>query len=172
MLKKVWYLFLVLLIWLWIFYLDFFLYKDLKSQTEIDWYLQWKYEFIWLNIKKNLLVKKDTQFDSFIVKNDVDIPINKLLFYQKEYWKIPNITCDDYTKLKLQRNYIIEPTYEDKANILKLANSNSSNDPSKLIKNDVNDTSKSWDNAKKKTSNKKSNQSNTSHQSNQSQKTQ
>lgn len=168
MLKKVWYLFLVLLLWLWIFYLDFFFYKDLTSQTEIEWYLQWNYEFIWMNIKKNLLVKKDIQFDPFLVKNDVDIPINKLLFYQKEYWKIPNITCDDYTKLKLQRNYIIEPTYEDKANILKLANSNSSNDPSKLIKNDVNDTSKSWDNAnsKKKTSKK------TNNHSNQSQKTQ
>lgn len=167
MLKKVWYLFLVLLLWLWIFYLDFFFYKDLTSQTEIEWYLQWNYEFIWMSIKKNLLVKKDIQFDPFLVKNDVDIPINKLLFYQKEYWKIPNITCDDYTKLKLQRNYIIEPTYEDKANILKLANSNSSNDPSKLIKNDVNDTSKSWDNATKKKTSKKTN-----NHANQSQKTQ
>lgn len=125
MIKKILYLFLALFVWLWIFYLDFFMYKDIDSKSDIESYLQWNYDIFWLiSFKKNLLTKSWIEFDSFTQKTNVDIPIQKLLFYQKEYWKIPNISCDDYQKLKLQRNYIIEPTYEDKANLLKAKNNN------------------------------------------------
>lgn len=125
MIKKFLYLFVALFVWLWIFYLDFYMYKDINSKSEIENYLNWEYNVFWiLKFKKNLLTKNWIEFDNFTQKTTVDIPIQKLLFYQKEYWKIPNITCDDYQKLKLQRNYIVEPTYEDKANLLKLNNNN------------------------------------------------
>ena len=125
MIKKILYLFLALFVWLWIFYLDFFMYKDIDSKSDIESYLQWNYDIFWIiSFKKNLLTKSWMEFDSFTQKTNVDIPIQKLLFYQKEYWKIPNISCDDYQKLKLQRNYIIEPTYEDKSNLLKSKNNN------------------------------------------------
>ncbi len=128
MIKKILYLFLALLVWLWIFYLDFFMYKDIDSKSDIESYLQWNYDIFWLiKFKKNLLTKSWMEFDSFTQKTNVDIPIQKLLFYQKEYWKIPNISCDDYQKLKLQRNYIIEPTYEDKSNLLKSKNNQEDN---------------------------------------------
>lgn len=128
MIKKILYLFLALFVWLWIFYLDFFMYKDIDSKSDIESYLQWNYDIFWLiSFKKNLLTKSWMEFDSFTQKTNVDIPIQKLLFYQKEYWKIPNISCDDYQKLKLQRNYIIEPTYEDKSNLLKSKNNQEDN---------------------------------------------
>lgn len=128
MIKKILYLFLALFVWLWIFYLDFFMYKDIDSKSDIESYLQWNYDIFWLiKFKKNLLTKSWIEFDSFTQKTNVDIPIQKLLFYQKEYWKIPNISCDDYQKLKLQRNYIIEPTYEDKSNLLKSKNNQEDN---------------------------------------------
>ncbi len=118
-LKKWLILLLILALWCWFFYADFYFYKDLSTKSEIEDYLNWSHDIYWLfSFKKNFLTTSDQTFDSFIIKNDVEIPIQKLLYYQNEYWKIPNITCDSYTKVKLQRNYIVEPTYEDKQALL------------------------------------------------------
>lgn len=66
------------------------------------------------DIPKSLLADSRLVLDKKVNKNVVDIPVNKLKFYQDQYQRIPNVICDEYNELKLQRNYQMNiSTYEN-----------------------------------------------------------
>jgi hypothetical protein len=66
------------------------------------------------DMPKNLLADSRLVLDKKVNQKVVDIPVNKLKFYQDQYQGIPNVICDEYNELKLQRNYQMNiSTYEN-----------------------------------------------------------
>lgn len=78
-------------------------------------YLTDKHKLLWMvEVPKALIKDKRLVIDWQIKPESVDIPVNKLKFYQDQYQMIPNVICDEYNELNLERNYQIKlSTYEN-----------------------------------------------------------
>lgn len=93
---------------------DAYLASTLKEENALN--IQKESMSVWgmFNLPKNLLADARMVLDTKVNKEIVDIPVNKLKFFQDQYQRIPNVICDEYNELKLQRNYQMNiSTYEN-----------------------------------------------------------
>lgn len=104
----------LIVLWLGVFAGDAYLASTFKEADALNIETE-KMNVAWLfDIPKSLLADSRLVLDKKVNKNVVDIPVNKLKFYQDQYQRIPNVICDEYNELKLQRNYQMNiSTYEN-----------------------------------------------------------
>ena len=111
---KLIFLFLLFLVGIGVFAWDYFLTKA-ETWKEVFQYMTAKHTLLWMvDIPKAVLKDDRLVLDKEIKLNEVQIPINKLKFYQDQYQMIPNVVCDEYSELQLERNYqLMLSTYEN-----------------------------------------------------------
>lgn len=104
----------VIIVGLGVFAWDAYLASTLKEADALNIQTE-KMNVAWLfDMPKNLLADARMELDKKVNQNVVDIPVNKLKFFQDQYQSIPNVICDEYNELKLQRNYQMNiSTYEN-----------------------------------------------------------
>ena len=104
----------LIVLWLGVFAGDAYLASTFKEADALNIETE-KMNVAWLfDMPKSLLADSRLVLDKKVNKNVVDIPVNKLKFYQDQYQRIPNVICDEYNELKLQRNYQMNiSTYEN-----------------------------------------------------------
>lgn len=104
----------LIVLWLGVFAGDAYMASTFKEADALNIETE-KMNVAWLfDIPKSLLADSRLVLDKKVNKNVVDIPVNKLKFYQDQYQRIPNVICDEYNELKLQRNYQMNiSTYEN-----------------------------------------------------------
>lgn len=104
----------VMLLGLWVFAGDAYIASTFKEADALKISTE-KMSVAWLfDMPKNLLADSRLVLDKKVNQKVVDIPVNKLKFFQDQYQRIPNVICDEYNELKLQRNYQMNiSTYEN-----------------------------------------------------------
>ena len=104
----------LIVVWLGVFAGDAYMASTFKEADALNIETE-KMNVAWLfDMPKSLLADSRLVLDKKVNKNVVDIPVNKLKFYQDQYQRIPNVICDEYNELKLQRNYQMNiSTYEN-----------------------------------------------------------
>ena len=104
----------LIVLWLGVFAGDAYMASTFKEADALNIETE-KMNVAWLfDMPKSLLADSRLVLDKKVNKNVVDIPVNKLKFYQDQYQRIPNVICDEYNELKLQRNYQMNiSTYEN-----------------------------------------------------------
>lgn len=104
----------LIVLWLGVFAGDAYMASTLKEADALNLETEKMNVAGLFDMPKNLLADSRLVLDKKVNQKVVDIPVNKLKFYQDQYQGIPNVICDEYNELKLQRNYQMNiSTYEN-----------------------------------------------------------